>query len=114
MAYKHGGMREFNGEELGASSLGQCGFKMICPSGSDVEIECGVTAGYENIKFFSSIKAVEEDAEVKCRSLIGDDFSTTGVYSGAVVTILESDIIHGTFDKITVTDGDKVIAYIGR
>jgi len=114
MAYEHKGMKEFNGEELGAASLGQTGFKMICPSGSDIEVICGTTAGYENIEFFVALKAMEDDAIIKCQSVIGDDFSATGVYSGGMVTVLESDIIHGAFNKITVTDGDKVVAYIGK
>ena len=67
-----------------------------------------------DVEFFIAIKAIELPAAVKARSIIGDDFSTTGLFSGAVINIDESDIVHGNFDKIYVTQSDLVVAYIGR
>ena len=108
--YPHQGMRELSGDEIASSSLGQSGFKII----SNTTVECGVTSGYEDIKFFIAIKAIEDNANVNARSLIGDDLSQNGVFSGTALTMIESDIIHGNFDKITVASGDYVLAYIGR
>ena len=110
MAYAHRGMRELNGDEIAAASLGQCGFKLI----TNTNVEAGVTAGYEDIEFFIAIKAVNGTATVKAQSLIGDDFSQDGAYSGTAIAMADGDVVHGTFDKITVASGDHVIAYIGR
>ena len=109
----HKGVREFTGEELSGVALGQSGFKII----SGVEVECGVTSGYEDIKYFVALKAVEADADVEARSItLGDDLTTnSGVYNGSSpVTVLQGDIVYGAFDKVEVAGSDYVIAYIGR
>jgi hypothetical protein len=109
----HRGVREFTGEELSGVALGQNGFKII----SGAEVECGVTSGYENIKYFVALKAVDVDAEIEARSItFGDDLTTnSGVYnSSSPITILNGDIVYGAFDKIEVAASDYVIAYIGR
>ena len=53
----HKGVREFTGDELSGVALGQNGFKII----SGVEVECGVTSGYENIEYFVALKAIDAD-----------------------------------------------------
>jgi hypothetical protein len=109
----HKGVREFTGDELSGVALGQNGFKII----SGAEVECGVTSGYENIKYFVALKAIDADAEIEARSVtIGDDLTTnSGVYnSGSPITVLNGDVVYGAFDKVEVAASDYVIAYIGR
>ena len=109
----HKGVREFTGEELSGVALGQSGFKII----SGAEVECGVTSGYEDIKYFVALKSIEADADVEARSItLGDDLTTnSGVYNGSSpVTVLQGDIVYGAFDKVEVAGSDYVIAYIGR
>ena len=110
----HKGVREFRGEELSGIALGQNGFKVI----SGAEVECGVTAGYTDIKYFIALKAIDVDAEVEARSYIlnSDDLTTnSGTYDGSSpVTVLNGDIIYGAFDKVEVAASDYIIAYIGR
>tara|TARA_R100000655_G_scaffold105963_1_gene154699 strand:- start:239 stop:619 length:381 start_codon:yes stop_codon:yes gene_type:complete len=121
--YIHRGIRELNGEELALASIGQAGFKILGDAGAGKTYFCknnpDYTAGANNIlledvEFFVALKAVEDPALIKAACLQGDDFSQTGAYAGAVVTLIESDIIHGTFDKVFVTAGDLIIAHIGR
>ena len=110
----HKGVREFSGEELSGIALGQNGFKII----SGDEVTCGVDAGYENIKYFVALKAIDVDAEVEARSYIpgSDDLTTNGgVYnSGSPVTVLNGDIVYGAFDKVEVGGSKYIIAYIGK
>tara|TARA_Y100001973_G_C5193926_1_gene332875 strand:- start:310 stop:654 length:345 start_codon:yes stop_codon:yes gene_type:complete len=110
---QHKGVREFTGEELSGIALGQNGFKII----SNAEVECGVTSGYEDIKYFVALKAVDDDCEVEARSIaLGDDLTTnSGTYNGSSpVSLLNGDIVYGAFDKVDVASGDYIIAYIGR
>ena len=110
----HKGIREFESVELSGIALGQNGFKIIA-NGS--EVECGVTSGYENIKYFVALKAIDADAEIEARSItLGDDLTTnSGTYNGSSpVTVLNGDIIYGAFDKVDVAASDYIIAYIGR
>ena len=110
---QHKGIREFTGEELSGVALGQSGFKII----SNAEVTCGTTSGYENIKYFVALKAIDVDAELEARTCTkGDDLTTnSGVYDGSSpITVLQGDIIYGAFDKIKVASNDYVIAYIGR
>ena len=110
----HKGIREFESVELSGIALGQNGFKIIA-NGS--EVECGVTSGYENIKYFVALKAIDADAEIEARSItLGDDLTTnSGTYDGSnPVTVLNGDIIYGAFDKVEVTTQGYCIAYIGR
>ena len=110
----HKGIREFTGEELSGVALGQNGFKII----SGAEVECGVTSGYENIKYFVALKAIDVDTEVEARSIAaGDDLTTnSGVYDGSSpITVLQGDIIYGAFNRVEVASASHyVIAYIGR
>jgi hypothetical protein len=112
---QHKGIREFTAEELSGVSLGQSGFKVIA-NGS--EVECGVTSGYENIKYFVALKAIDADTELEARTYIPDtdDLTTnSGTYNGSSpVTVLNGDIIYGAFDKVECTSAGYVIAYIGR
>mgnify|MGYP003152640807 CR=1 FL=1 len=107
---RHKGMREFSGDEFSSLALGQNGFAVL----SNVTVECGVTAGYENFKFFIALKAIDNDSEVKARTITeGHDLATDGVYSsGSALTLGEGDIIYGAFDKVTVSSGDYILAYI--
>tara|TARA_Y100000593_G_scaffold79370_1_gene147752 strand:- start:154 stop:489 length:336 start_codon:yes stop_codon:yes gene_type:complete len=109
----HKGIREFESTELSGIALGQNGFKII--TGDDPE--CGVDPGYEDIKYFVALKAIDVDTEVEARSITaGDDLTTnSGTYDGSSpVTILNGDIIYGAFDKVKVASSDYIIAYIGR
>ena len=111
---RHRGIREFTGEEMGNLATGQTGFKII----TDATVECGVTSGYTDIKYFVALKAIDVDAEVKARvfaGVDGDDLATDGDYStGSALTIGNGDIVYGVFDKITVASNDYIIAYIGK
>ena len=114
----HKGIREFEAVELSGVALGQNGFKVIGDPSSAVEVTCGSggTAGYTDINYFVAFKAVNDDAIVEARSVTGgDDFTTnSGVYNGSSpITILNGDIVYGAFDKLDVTGGDYIIAYIG-
>ena len=96
--------------------LGQNGFKIV----SGATVECGVTSGYEDIKYFVALKAIHVDAQVEARSVtVGDDLTidSNGVaqFGGSdEVAVLNGDIIYGAFDKVKVDSNDYVIAYIGR
>tara|TARA_R110002020_G_scaffold58052_2_gene159399 strand:- start:6934 stop:7275 length:342 start_codon:yes stop_codon:yes gene_type:complete len=111
---RHKGAREFTGEEMGNLASGQGGFKII----SNATVECGTTAGYEDITYFIALKAIDVDAEVLARvyqGVPGDDLCTNGVFStGSALTIGNGDIIYGVFDKVTVAASDYIIAYIGK
>ena len=112
----HKGIREFTGEELSGVALGQNGFKII----SGATVECGVTSGYEDIKYFVALKAVTADAQVEARSItVGDDLTIDSngeaQFGGSdEVGVLNGDIIYGAFDKVKVDSSDYIIAYIGR
>tara|TARA_R110002020_G_scaffold330472_1_gene546089 strand:+ start:1405 stop:1743 length:339 start_codon:yes stop_codon:yes gene_type:complete len=110
----HQGIREFTSEELSGVALGQNGFKVV----TNATVECLVTAGYEDIKYFVALKVIEADADVEARSItVGDDLTLasggTADFSSPV-ELVNGDIIYGAFDKIEVASGDYVIAYIGR
>ena len=112
----HKGVREFESGELSGIALGQNGFKIV----SGATVECGVTSGYEDIKYFVELKAIHVDAQVEARSVtVGDDLTidSNGVaqFGGSdEVAVLNGDIIYGAFDKVKVDSNDYVIAYIGR
>ena len=110
----HKGIREFTAEELSGVALGQNGFKII----NNTTVECGVTAGYEDIKYFVALKVIETDADVEARSItFGDDLTLA---SGGVADfsspaeLVNGDIIYGAFNKVKTGSGDFVVAYIGR
>jgi len=111
---QHKGVREWDGVELSGVALGQNGFKII----SGAEVECGVTSGYTDIKYFIALKAVDADAEVEARSFSphGDDLTTnSGEYDGSsALTIANGDTVYGAFDKVKVAASDYIIAYIGK
>ena len=117
----HKGLREFAGEEIGALALGQNGFKMLLPNS---EVECGVTVGYEHIKYFVAIKCLDASCEIEARSVApeGDDITTdsNGVYQGTTstsnnMTIDNTDIIFGAFDKVvSKSGGGYIMLYIGK
>ena len=112
----HKGVREFESGELSGIALGQNGFKIV----SGATVECGVTSGYEDIKYFVALKAIHVDAQVEARSVtVGDDLTidSNGVaqFGGSdEVAVLNGDIIYGAFDKVKVDSSDYIIAYIGR
>jgi hypothetical protein len=120
---KHSGLHEFSGDESSNLFLGQRGFKIIGHASSDTEIECGSTSGFTDITYFVALKAVDADAVVEARTYgeaKGDDLSkniVSGVatYNGSSgVTLGNGDIVYGCFDKVDVTGGDYIIAYIGK
>ena len=110
----HKGIREFSGEELSGVALGQNGFKII----TNTTVECGVTAGYTDINYFVALKAVDDDAEVEARSVtVGDDLTLASAGTAnfsSPVSLVNGDIVYGAFDKLDVTGGDYIIAYIGK
>ena len=121
--YLHRGIRELNSEELSAAAIGQGGFRILGNALSGKTYFCknnpDYTLGLNNIllddvEFFIAFKALTADAIIKAASLQGDDLTQTGLYAGAAITLLESDIVHGCFDKIFVTAGDVLLAHIGR
>jgi len=102
----HQGLREFSGEELAGLALGQGGFHIL-PSAS------AVTAASKGITHWIAIKAIGA-AQVKAQSYgPGDDLSLTGAYGGGVITMVDGDIIYGSWDEINV-DAQVVLAYIGK
>ena len=91
----HKGLREFAGEEIGALALGQNGFKLLLPNS---EVECGVSVGYEHIKYFVAIKCLDASSEIE-----------------ANMTIDNTDIIFGAFDKVvSKSGGGYIMLYIGK
>ena len=103
----HKGIREWSGEELSNVALGQNGFHII----SDEEM----LASTKGITYWVALKAVDGAATVKAQSYgAGDDLSTTGVYGGSTIELADGDIIYGSFDKVTVTGSDHIVAYIGK
>ena len=85
----HKGIRTFSGPEATNVILGQGGFDLIKgTSGNGTEVIAGETAGYENVRQWIAIKAVEGvDVECQFKSAVGDDLVITGLYSSSVSTI---------------------------
>ena len=103
----HKGIREWTSEELSSIALGQNGFHII----SNEEM----LASDKGITYWIALKAVDGAATVKAQSYgAGDDLSTTGVYGGSTIELADGDIIYGSFDKVTVTGSDHIVAYIGK
>ena len=118
----HKGLHEFTGDESSNLFLGQRGFKIIA-NGNEVTCGPGGDTGYTDISYFVALKAVDADAVVEARTYgeaKGDDLSkniSSGVatYNGSSgVTLGNGDIVYGCFDKVDVTGGDYIIAYIGK
>ena len=116
----HKGIRSFSGPEATNVILGQGGFDLIKgASGDGTEVIAGETAGYENVRQWVAIKAVEGvDVECEFESAIGDDFSQIGRYAptGTTnnMTLKDQDIVNGTFTKIRIIGATCfVIAYRG-
>tara|TARA_R100000234_G_scaffold11947_1_gene6621 strand:+ start:2072 stop:2419 length:348 start_codon:yes stop_codon:yes gene_type:complete len=113
----HKGLRNYSADEISNIAIGQGGFDIIGDASSDVEKTVG-DAGVVEARYWVAIKAINgADAEVTARTLAGvegDDFSKTGSYNtGQRVVIENGDIIYGVFDKISIKDGDFIIAYRG-
>ena len=123
---RHKGLREFTGDESSNLFLGQNGFKIITNAtiicNSDTAENQGetVTSGYENIKYFVALKAIDVNCEVEARTMqgvAGDELTlhTSGSADfSSPVSITNGDTVYGCFDKIEVPSADFVIAYIGR
>jgi len=127
--YLHKGIREFNAEEISAANFGQIGFKILTGGGNvigtdyfckDHPLYTGAVGQslLSDIVLFTSVKAIQDDAIVKLDTLKGSPF-TDGAWGGlpgpsTAITILNSDIVHGTFDRIWVAQNDIVLAYIGK
>ena len=110
----HKGTRQYTGDETGNVVLGQAGFDVL-PAG---EYEAGTTAGYENVKFWVGIKAVNHAtnaSSVEARGVNGGDLTRDGAaYDGiSALELAAGDIIYGAFDKIKVGTLDTVLAYRG-
>ena len=112
----HKGTRQYTGDETGNVVLGQAGFDVL-PAG---EYEAGTTAGYENVKFWVGIKAVNHAtnaSSVEARGVNGGDLTRDGAaYDGISdnpIELAAGDIIYGAFDLIKVGTSDVVLAYRG-
>ena len=104
----HKGIREWTGEEAGNLFLGQNGFHLIKGTSE-------VLASDKGIEYWVAFKAIDGTAGLKANSVVGDDLSTTGDYSGAVVHLSDGDIVYGAFDKITMDETTEyILAYIGK
>ena len=104
----HKGIREWSGEELSNVALGQNGFHILTNAEFIASTDKGIT-------YWIALKAVDGAATVKAQSYgAGDDLSTTGVYGGSTIELADGDIIYGSFDKVTVTGSDHIVAYIGK
>ena len=102
MARKHGGIREYGGEESGNVALGQLGFKELTTAGN---------TGDGNFVAFKVIGASATDtATIAATCHQGDDLTATPFLAG--------EIVWGAFKKITMTsptDSDvHVLCYYGR
>ena len=89
-----------NINSLRAMQQGGAGFDVIAAADGE----------QSNTKYWSAIKAIGDDADLKAESTIAESLSTTGAYSGSALTLGQGDVVYGSFSKITVSSG-TVIAY---
>tara|TARA_R100001594_G_C3970754_1_gene247726 strand:+ start:426 stop:779 length:354 start_codon:yes stop_codon:yes gene_type:complete len=114
----HKGIHELTIEELDAAMSGQGGYVDLYGG----NLECGVTAGLENVEFFCAIKVCDGVNAMQLRTLEGargDDYCKNGVYNEAHVNSImgtDGDIIYGVFDKVFHRSGSagRLMCYIGR
>lgn len=124
MAAKHAGIKEFTGDETANLFLGQAGFHILTngafTTGATESIvnDTGGSVshtGKNEGTYWCALKAIDGNATISARSYNdSDDFSKTGLYTGAQIAIGDGDIIYGAFDAITIDSAHFVIAYIGK
>ena len=95
-------------------SLRQQGFQVLSGSGEfKAETKTTVSGSVLYQAVWYELKAINSNAVVQAKSLIGDDLSVGGTYlTGSDVTITKDTSILGRFSKVTVTSG-VVLAYKG-
>jgi hypothetical protein len=114
------GLRVFTSEEASNLLAGQGYAYNLNALNTGAYVVNAGSQDFENIVSFCAIRNVATmdsvgTCIVKARSLIGDDFSTTGVYStGSGLNLAHGDTIYGCFDKIELSTSDGILLYVGK
>lgn len=112
------GITKYSADAALGASLGLGGFIIINDTKTHYANEPGTNDGtntyHPDIGSWFAIKAIDDDVVLSARSLAGDNLSQDGTYAGTAITIQQSDLIYGSFDRMKLTSGRAIVYICGK